>query len=432
MIDVSAFLNKLASFIFGFTFYYPLFMAYLWMIGAGHYYLRFEKRFVHEKTPPPMADYPGVSLVVPMHNEGDNVRETIAQLMAQEYPEFEVVAVNDGSYDNTGEILDELCKEYPRLRVIHLANNQGKAVALNTAALMSRYEFLVCIDGDALLDAHAAAWCMQHFISGPRVGSVTGNPRIRNRSTLLGKIQVGEFSSIIGLIKRAQRVYGRIFTVSGVISAFRKAALHDIGYWSPEMLTEDIDVSWKMQIAHWDIRYEPKALCWILMPETLRGLWKQRLRWAMGGIQVLHKYLPSLLHWRKRRMWMIYLEFLISVLWAYSMAASLNLWLISQLINLPAWISVPGIIPGWGGVLIATTCLIQIGLSLMLDAGYEAEYLSNKRGSLLRIYYWMIWYPIGYWLLNMLTTVWAVPKTMMRKKNTRAIWVSPDRGIKPS
>ena len=68
----------------------------------------------------------------------------------------------------------------------------------------------------------------------------------------------------------------------------------------------------------------------------------------------------------------------------------------------------------------------------MLDAGYEAEYLSNKRGSLLRIYYWMIWYPIGYWLLNMLTTVWAVPKTMMRKKNTRAIWVSPDRGIKPS
>lgn len=431
MISTSAFLNKLASFIFGFTFYYPLFMAYLWMIGAVHYYWRFEKRFVKGKIPPPMPDYPGVSLVVPMHNEGENVRETIAQLMAQHYPEFEVVAVNDGSYDNTGEILDELCEQYPQLRVIHLANNQGKAVALNTAALMSRYEFLVCIDGDALLDEHAALWCMRHFISGPRVGAVTGNPRIRNRSTLLGKIQVGEFSSIIGLIKRAQRTYGRIFTVSGVISAFRRAALHDIGYWSPEMLTEDIDVSWKMQIAHWDIRYEPKALCWILMPETLRGLWKQRLRWAMGGIQVLHKYLPALLHWRKRRMWMIYLEFLISVLWAYSMAASLALWLIGQLIDLPAWISIPSIIPGWGGVLIATTCLIQIGLSLILDADYETEYLPNKRGSVLRIYYWMIWYPIGYWVLNMLTTVWAVPRTLMRKKNTRAIWVSPDRGVKP-
>jgi diketogulonate reductase-like aldo/keto reductase len=67
------------------------------------------------------------------------------------------------------------------------------------------------------------------------------------------------------MIKRAQRIYGRIFTVSGVVTAFRKEALHRVGYWSLNMVTEDIDISWKLQRDHWGILYAPNALCWILM-----------------------------------------------------------------------------------------------------------------------------------------------------------------------
>ncbi len=52
------------------------------------------------------------------------------------------------------------------------------------------------------------------------------------------------------------------------------------------MITEDIDISWKLQLKHWSVFFEPRGLCWILMPETLRGLWKQRLRWAQGGAEV--------------------------------------------------------------------------------------------------------------------------------------------------
>jgi biofilm PGA synthesis N-glycosyltransferase PgaC len=141
---------------------------------------------------------------------------------------------------------------------------------------------------------HSLHWLVRHF-DEPQVAAVTGNPRVRNRSTLLGRIQVGEFSSIVGLIKRAQRSVGLIFTVAGVITAFRRSALHEVGYWSPEKLTEDVDISWKLQMADWEVRFEPRALCWILMPETLRGLWKQRLRWSMGGTQVLLDYWPQLL-----------------------------------------------------------------------------------------------------------------------------------------
>lgn len=411
------------SWLLHFAFLYPLTMAWIWMVGAISYYFRFERRN-SDTVVPQLSEYPGVSLIVPMHNEEMKARETIIQLMHQDYPLFEVIAVNDGSTDKTGAILDELAQEYELLRVVHMPTNQGKAVGLNTAIMVARYQYLITIDGDALLDEHAATWFMSHFINGPRLGAITGNPRVRNRSTLLGKLQVGEFSSIIGLIKRAQRTYGRIFTVSGVLAAFRRTALHDIGYFSPEMLTEDIDISWKLQIAHWDIRYEPKACSWILMPETFRGLWKQRLRWAMGGVQVLIKYLPELLKWRKRRMWVLYAEFFLSVLWAYVMGTIFVLWFIGLFWKLPEYLYISTVLPRWHGVVLGLTCLTQVAVSIWIDARYD-------RG-LGRKYFWMVWYPLAYWMLNMVTTIWALPKILLRKKNTRAIWVSPDRGIQPS
>lgn len=419
---ISSILAPAAGALLNFLFYYPLLMAYLWMTGAIFYYFRFERRYVNLKLPPVMAEYPGVAMVVPCHNEEDNVRETVTQLLNQKYPDFEVIAINDGSGDRTQEILEELAKQDKRLRVIRLATNQGKAVGLNMAALLTGKEFMVCIDGDTLLDEHAVAWFMQHFIHNPRVGAVTGNPRVRNRSTLIGRVQVGEFSSIIGLIKRAQRVYGRLFTVSGVISAFRKTALHDVGYWSPEMLTEDMDVSWKLQLAHWDIRFEPKALCWILMPETLAGLWKQRLRWAMGGIQVLLKFSSLLFSWRKRRMWIIYVEFVISLVWAYMLSITMTLALLGLILPMPSFLYVPSFLPGWNGILIGMTCMLQIAVSMLLDYKYDF--------GLWKMYFWMIWYPLLYWMINMFTIVAAVPKILLRDNRQRAVWISPDRGLK--
>jgi biofilm PGA synthesis N-glycosyltransferase PgaC len=211
--------------------------------------------------------------------------------------------------------------------VIHLAENQGKALALKTGAAAARSDYLVCIDGDALLDRDAVAYIVAPLIQFPRVGAVTG-PRIRTRSTLIGRVQVGEFSSIIGLIKRTQRVYGQIFTVSGVVAAFRRRALAEVGYWSPDMITEDIDISWKLQLRHWSVFFEPRALCWILMPETLKGLWKQRLRWAQGGAEVFIVNMRRLWSWEFRRMWPLFLEFCFSTTWSFAYAISIVLFLL--------------------------------------------------------------------------------------------------------
>ena len=405
-----------------FMFYYPLFMAYVWMIGAVLYYLRHERKA--EGQHPELMTYPKVSILIPCHNEADNIRETLHFCLNQDYPNFDIIAINDGSRDNTLEILEELSQRHPELRVINLATNQGKAVGLRTAALLTPSEFLVCIDGDALLSPDATRWIVRHFIENPDVGAVTGNPRIRNRSTLLGKVQVGEFSAIVGMIKRAQRLYGRIFTVSGVIAGFRKSALSQVGYWSPDMVTEDIDISWKLQLSGWQIRFEPNALCWVLMPETLSGLWKQRSRWAQGGVEVLIRYFGRIFSWRSRGMWPLYIESVISISWSFLIMGTLMI-LPMELFHESRREQLADLSPSWTSMLLSVTCLVQFAVSLYIDSRYE-----RRVGNTARHYYWMIWYPIVYWMINVATTVNGFFAAVRKKRGQRAIWVTTDRGLR--
>ena len=403
--------------IFNFVFYYPLLMAFVLMIGgAVYHFLREPKRgeIILPQTPL-------VSVLVPCHNEEQRIRETINYLEKQEYLKYEIIAINDGSTDGTLNILMDIEKDNPRLRVVNLSTNQGKGRALTMGALASKGEYLVCIDADAILDPSAIKYLLWHFLNFPRVGAVTGNPRIRNRTSIIGKIQVGEFSAMVGMIKRAQRVLGKIYTVSGVIAAFRKTALYSVGFWSNDMLTEDVDVSWKLQLKFWDIRYEPRALCWILMPETITGLWRQRLRWAQGGGEVLHKYFHNMFDWRQRRFWFLYIEYIISIFWAYMLFMTFAFYFLNLFVKLPHFMVVKSIIPGWTGTILAMACLVQLALGLMFDSRSESK--------IFKIFFWLIWYPLIYWVLNAAVTVVGFPKGMSKIKSVPAIWDSPDRGL---
>lgn len=406
--------------LFNFIFVYPLLMSFAWMAGA----LIFQVfRIDRQRVAPSLPGEPLVSILIPCHDEEESIEETIEGVMRQDYPNFEVIAIDDASTDRTGALLSRLQDRHPRLRVVTLATNQGKAVGLTMAAMASRGEYLVGVDADAVLEPAALRWLIGHF-RWPRVGAVTGNPRVRNRTTALAKIQVAEFSSIIGMIKRAQRVLGKVFTVSGVVVAFRKAALLQVGLWSNNMVTEDMDVSWKLQLAKWDIRYEPRAVCWILAPERLRGLLRQRVRWAQGGVEVLLKYAGAMLRWSNRRMWPLYLEYLASVIWCYSFAATAALWALQFFVSLPPSLAVRSLAPGWTGVLMAGACLLQLGIGLALDRRYDRD--------LWRVAVWLLWYPALYWLLNCAVTVIAVPKALLKERNASAVWRSPDRGLRRS
>ncbi len=91
-------------------------------------------RRIHQRCP----EYPPVSILLPCHNEEAQAEETLGVLAAIEYPDFEIIAINDGSTDRTAEILESLVPRIPQLRVVHLAQNQGKSTALNAGALLAR------------------------------------------------------------------------------------------------------------------------------------------------------------------------------------------------------------------------------------------------------------------------------------------------------
>ncbi len=410
--------------VFFFVFFYPLFMAIFWMMGAIIFYLRRERK---ERDVPRLDVYPRVAILVPCHNEEVVIRDALTQLAQNRYPNFEIIAIDDGSSDHTNDILQEMAGKISNLRVVTLTRNMGKAMALKAGAIASSSEFLMCIDADALLDKHALFWMIRHFLEGPRVGAVTGNPRVVNRASLLARIQIGEFSAIVGMIKRTQRKLGRIFTVSGVNTCFRRAALHSVGYWSPGTVTEDIDVSWKLQLRHWDIRYEPHALTWILVPEGLSTLWKQRLRWAQGGVEAAIRYAGTIFKWNSRRMWSVYVEYWVGVLWCYAFAFTVVCWVGTNYLPRGDWppsLAVHTLVPGWTGVILAFTCLSQFTVGLVLDSFYE------RRG-LIRYLFWAIWYPAVYWLISAATTVVAVPKGIYKYGKTHyAVWRSPKRRLR--
>ena len=396
-------------------------MSWVWVTSSVFYWLRYERVESNPHRIPNLNHYPKVALIAPFYNEAENVEETINNLLQHSYRNFEVIAINDCSQDATGELLNQIALKNSNLRVIHNLENEGKATSLTTAALLTDAEFLLCVDGDSLLDQNAVRWMLRQFLASSRVGAVTGNPRIRTRSSLIGKIQVGEFSSIIGLIKRAQRTYGRLFTVSGVCVMFRKSALEDVGFWSNESLTEDIDISWKLQIRHWDVRFEPAATCWILMPETIMGLWSQRLRWATGGAQAIIKYCNIWGNWKSRRMYLIFVEYAMSLIWSYAMLATIVIYLLHFFLKLPPYLDIESLIPEWTGLLIAITSMVQIAIAMMMDSRYDHRIWQS--------YVFTIWYPIAFWILSMLTTVVAFPRAMLRSNQDHGLWDSPDRGL---
>lgn len=417
-------LAHILPWVYAFVGYWPLMMMLIWVIG-GIMFFRLHEAGKRRTVLPPILSGPRVSIVIPCFNEEDNAAETIRACAAQTWPDFEVIAVNDGSRDGTGAVLDGLQHEIPNLRVVHLAQNQGKAMALRAGAMVANGEILVCIDGDAILHPDCVSWLVRRFETRPRLGAVTGNPRIRNRSSLLGLLQVGEFSATIGLIKRTQRLTGRVFTVSGVVVAFRLAALRDVGWWTADNLTEDVDVTWKLQRRRWVVHFEPNALSYILMPETLRGLWKQRLRWAEGGVQTFMRYTPDFLRWDGRRMWGVLAEYVVSTLWCYAMVFTLGMTMLGLFGLVPPELQpAPSLLSIWGMVL-SVACLCQFAIALFIDRRHEPAQAQAFRPLL-----WVIWYPAAFWVLSAASTAVGVPRALLRRDGARARWTSPDRGFR--
>ena len=244
--------------------------------------------------------YPFVSIIVPVYNEEKVIKESVRSLLELNYSNYEIIIVNDGSTDKTGEVAEELVGyrkgRYGEIR-ISLINkpNGGKAKALNAGIRYSRAEIVLCMDGDSQLSEDSLILAVRHF-ANPEIGAVAGNVKVANRGKFYTDLQALEYIEGLNMARSAQSYINLVNIIPGPIGIFRRAAIEEAGFYSSDTFAEDADLTLKLLANGWKIYYEPNAISYTEAPVKLQQLLKQRYRWTRGIIQSIRKHKKLLLN----------------------------------------------------------------------------------------------------------------------------------------
>ncbi len=242
---------------------------------------------------PDNPDYrPPVSVLIPAYNEEPVIVNTVQAALASSYAALEVIVVNDGSVDRTGELLDAHFGDDPRVRILHQAN-RGKSAALTRALLETQSEIVVTIDADTAIEPDAVAKLVRHFADA-RVGAVAGNVKVGNRNSWLTRWQALEYITSQNLEKRAFDLLNCIPVVPGALSAWRARAIRGVDGFTADTVAEDTDLTIAIRRAGWRITYDEYAIGWTEAPETADMLVRQRFRWTFGTLQSFWKHRDTL------------------------------------------------------------------------------------------------------------------------------------------
>ena len=253
-------------------------------------YLYITKYTVHDRE----GYFPFISIIVPVFNEGLVLSKSIESLLKLDYPNYEIIIVNDGSTDNTAKVAEEWVgykQGRSSLVKISLINkpNGGKAKALNAGIQYSEADFVLCMDGDSQLGTNSLKMGISHFVD-PSVGAVAGNVKVDNRKKMLTDLQALEYIEGLNMPRSAQGYIRSVNIIPGPIGIFRKTALRDAGYYSSDTFAEDADITLKILAKNWKISYEPNAIAYTEAPVKLYELLKQRYRWTRGILQAIRKH----------------------------------------------------------------------------------------------------------------------------------------------
>jgi cellulose synthase/poly-beta-1,6-N-acetylglucosamine synthase-like glycosyltransferase/peptidoglycan/xylan/chitin deacetylase (PgdA/CDA1 family) len=234
---------------------------------------------------------PSVAVIVPAYNEAVGIARAVHSLAESDYPDLDIVVVDDGSADDTARIVEDLGLD--RVRLVR-QDNQGKAAALNTGVTMSVAEVLVMVDGDTVFERDTVSRLVA-ALADPRVGAVSGNTKVGNRTGLLGRWQHIEYVTGFNLDRRMYEVLQCTPTVPGAIGAFRREALEEVGGVPGTTLAEDTDLTLAIGRTGRRVVYAEDARAWTEAPSTLGGLWRQRYRWSFGTMQAVWKHRGAVL-----------------------------------------------------------------------------------------------------------------------------------------
>jgi 1,2-diacylglycerol 3-beta-glucosyltransferase len=239
---------------------------------------------------------PSVSVIVPAKDEVRVIEGAVRTACAQVYGgPFEVIVVDDRSTDGSAELLERLQAELAFQVVRTPPGTIGKAAALQAGVARSRGDLIAVFDADARLGPQVLARMVPH-LADARVGAAQGRRLVYNtRRNWLTRAQDDEYRVFQTLLQRARQAVGAFVCLAGNGLMVKRTALEDVGGWNDEALTEDIDLTVRLHLAGWDVRYVYDAEIWEEGVVALRDLVRQRERWFEGALLCLGDYLPAIL-----------------------------------------------------------------------------------------------------------------------------------------
>jgi cellulose synthase/poly-beta-1,6-N-acetylglucosamine synthase-like glycosyltransferase/peptidoglycan/xylan/chitin deacetylase (PgdA/CDA1 family)/spore germination protein YaaH len=229
-----------------------------------------------------------VTVMIPAFNEATVIERAVRGVLASTNVRIEVIVIDDGSSDGTSDVIRSAFSDESRVRLLTLENG-GKARALNRGLELATGEIVIALDADTQFEPTTISRLARWFVD-PELGAVAGNAKVGNRVNLVTKWQALEYITAQNLERRALASLNAMTVVPGAVGAWRLSAILEVGGYPDDTLAEDQDLTIAIQRAGWKVHYDQYAIAWTESPETLRGLAKQRFRWAFGTLQCLWKH----------------------------------------------------------------------------------------------------------------------------------------------
>lgn len=237
-----------------------------------------------------MAPTPRVTILVPAYNEKQVIADTVKSLSRLNYPNYEIIVIDDGSHDLTSTVALVAASQsvVVPIKVLYQPN-AGKAAALNNGLTHAEGDLILCVDADSRLHPDTLKYGVRDF-EDPKVGASAGFVEIANQHLLLTQFQQLEYLTALNFVRRPMSWVGAVPIIPGPIGLFRRQALADVcGYnVNKKIFAEDAELTLRMLARGWKVVSNEDMIAYTEAPENLKTLLRQRYRWNRGIIQALN------------------------------------------------------------------------------------------------------------------------------------------------